>query len=274
MANTASYPIIVPKVGDLIVGTQTYTASDPVLDNPTRNFTVGSLVNLIPSIVPGGGTVTLVNFTSNIAAFSPTVVNGSTTPALSLNLNGGSAGQFLRQDGNWAVVPATGITSQQANEIIANNAKVGITTGQASGIVTNSSKISYTAAAAVAANTAKVGYTEALVSANTQVAANTAKNSITSAQSTAITVNTSKVGYTEAAVSANTSVYANTLKYSYPTADSNKLAGVQALANVNTINSSVTGEPTGSDVVLNIVSLTQAEYDAGTPVSTTFYVIT
>jgi len=42
----------------------------------------------------------------------------------------------------------------------------------------------------------------------------------------------------------------------------------------NTINSEVIGEPTGSDVVLNVVSLTQAEYNAGTPVATTFYVIT
>ena len=50
-------------------------------------------------------------------------------------------------------------------------------------------------AGAVAANTAKVGYTEALDSANTDVTANTAK-----------------VGYTEALVSANTDVAANTLK--------------------------------------------------------------
>jgi len=51
---------------------------------------------------------------------------------------------------------------------------------------------------AIVANTAKVGYADALVSANTDVAANTAK-----------------VGYTEAAVSANTDVAANTLKVSY-----------------------------------------------------------
>jgi hypothetical protein len=43
---------------------------------------------------------------------------------------------------------------------------------------------------------------------------------------------------------------------------------------VNTINTTVTGEPTGTDLVLNVVSLTQAEYDAGTPVSTTLYIIT
>jgi len=40
------------------------------------------------------------------------------------------------------------------------------------------------------------------------------------------------------------------------------------------VSSNTTGEPTGSDVVLNVVSLTQAEYDAGTPIATTFYLIT
>lgn len=40
------------------------------------------------------------------------------------------------------------------------------------------------------------------------------------------------------------------------------------------VNSYTTGEPTGSDTVSNIVSLTQAEYDAGTPVAGTAYIIT
>ena len=42
-------------------------------------------------------------------------------------------------------------------------------------------------------------------------------------------------------------------------------------ADGNVVLSDVTNEPTGSDNVLNIVSLTQAEYDAGTPVATTIY---
>ncbi|PKG42764.1 Lcl C-terminal domain-containing protein, partial [Psychroflexus sp. MES1-P1E] len=84
---------------------------------------------------------------------------------------------------------------------------------------------------AIALNTAKVGYTEALVSANTDVVANTAKDGITTqqsdaivantakegitaAQASAITENTVKVGYTEALVSANTDVVANTAKIS------------------------------------------------------------
>ena len=56
--------------------------------------------------------------------------------------------------------------------------------------------------------------------------------------------------------------------------DKTKLNGIATGAEVNTINSKTLGEPTGSDVVLNTVSLTQAEYDAGTPVATTFYIIT
>jgi len=40
------------------------------------------------------------------------------------------------------------------------------------------------------------------------------------------------------------------------------------------VKSVTASEPVGSDVVANIVSLTQAEYDAATPISTTFYIIT
>ena len=59
----------------------------------------------------------------------------------------------------------------------------------------------------------------------------------------------------------------------FTTADETKLDGIATGAEVNTIDSDTTGEPTGSDQVLNVVSLTQAEYNAGTPVATTLYVI-
>ena len=83
-----------------------------------------------------------------------------------------------------------------------------------------------------------------------------------------VNANNAKVSYTDASA-----VAANTAKVSYPSADSTKLSGIETNADVNTINSTVTGEPTGSDLVLNVVSLTQAEYDAGTKVATTLYVI-
>jgi len=55
------------------------------------------------------GTVTSVGFTSDIAAF----VVGASQPivsagVLTLNLTGGTAGQFLRQDGNWATISGGG----------------------------------------------------------------------------------------------------------------------------------------------------------------------
>lgn len=48
----------------------------------------------------------------------------------------------------------------------------------------------------------------------------------------------------------------------------------QLQEDTNKVNSIVAGEPTGSDKVINVVSLTQAEYDAGTKIATTFYIIT
>lgn len=68
-------------------------------------------------------------------------------------------------------------------------------------------------------------------------------------------------------------ISSNSLKNSYPSSDASKLSGISAGAQVNTINSTTTGELTGSDIITNIVSLTQAEYDAGTPISTTLYII-
>jgi hypothetical protein len=50
--------------------------------------------------------------------------------------------------------------------------------------------------------------------------------------------------------------------------------GVLALTSDITINSKTISEPSGSNQVTNIVSLTQAEYNSGTPISTTFYIIT
>jgi len=60
------------------------------------------------SAIPGGnpGTVTSVGLSTDIAAFqigsSPVTSNG----VIELNRQGGTVGQFLRQDGNWADVPA------------------------------------------------------------------------------------------------------------------------------------------------------------------------
>ena len=139
-------------------------------------------------------------------------------------------------------------------------------------------------ASAITANTAKVGYTDALVSANTDVTANTAKVGITTAQSNAITANTAKVGYTDALVSANTDVAANTAKVgittgqataitantaknTYPAADATKLAGIAAGAEVNVQSDWNQATTTADDFILNKPTIPTAANGSETKVT-------
>ena len=47
MADISAYPNIQPKIQDLVVGSETYVAGvAEVTGNPTRNFTVGAIVDL------------------------------------------------------------------------------------------------------------------------------------------------------------------------------------------------------------------------------------
>ena len=136
MSNILAYPAI-PEVSeaDLLI------ISDISEDgNPTRTVSVQALVGgstaplgltvngtsgaatLIDNIlnIPiytggGGGTVTNVSYSTNINAFAAGVTNSSSSPDITLTLNGGSVGQFLRQDGEWATVPSGGGTMSQWN---------------------------------------------------------------------------------------------------------------------------------------------------------------
>ena len=102
----------------------------------------------------------------------------------------------------------TGITSDQADAIVANTAKTGITSDQADAIVANTAKTGITSdqADAIVANTAKTGITSDQADA---IVANTAKTGITSDQSDAIVANTAKTGITSDQADA---IVANTAK--------------------------------------------------------------
>jgi len=119
MANTASYPIIVPKITDLIIGSQTYTEADPVLDNPTRNFTVGSLVNLIQAVVPGGGTVTSVGTVFTGDAYSAVVASPTTQPVITISPQG-TALQYINGLGNLITFPSAGGLTLTTNNTSGN----------------------------------------------------------------------------------------------------------------------------------------------------------
>ena len=129
----------------------------------------------------------------------------------------------------------------------------GITTDQSDAIVANTLKVGYTEAlvsanTAVVANTAKVGITTQQAS---DITSNTTKTGITTVQSDAIVANTLKVGYTEALVSANTDVSANTLKVGY----------TEALVSANTDVAANTAKYSKNEVdalIANLQSKTEA----------------
>ncbi|MDC1432322.1 DUF1566 domain-containing protein [Polaribacter sp.] len=117
---------------------------------------------------------------------------------------------------------------------------VGITGAQASAITANTAKVGYTDALVsanedVVANTEKVGITPAQTSA---ITANTAKVGITTSQASAITANTAKVGYTDALVSANEDVVANTEKVGITPAQTSAITANTAKVGITTAQAS------------------------------------
>lgn len=192
----------------------------------------------------------VLEWNNSATQFEPATVSGGATDTD--GLSEGSTNLYYteaRVAANSAVTANTakvGITTQQASDITANNAKVGITTAQANEIT---------------ANTAKVGITTQQAS---DITANNAKVGITTQQASDITANNAKISYTDASA-----VAANTAKNSYPSADSSKLAGIAAGAEVNTVDdvsggTGLTASPTTGSVVVNLdnTAVTAGSYTA------------
>jgi hypothetical protein len=102
MAEISSYPIITPKAQDVLVGTETYVAGvAEVLGNPTRGFTVQSIVDL--AVVGTYLSVTGGTIAGNLS------VDGS----LTLKVNSGFAN----------------ISTDVTGTIFIGNSSAGVTTG-------------------------------------------------------------------------------------------------------------------------------------------------
>ena len=161
------------------------------------------------------GNVTATAFIGNGSQLTNLPVTSVNTQTGDVVLNTGDIAEGTnkyytdaRVEANSAVVANTskvGITQAQSDAIVANSAKVGITTQQATDIQTNNNKVG-----------------------------------ITTDQANAIVSNTAKVGITTDQANA---IVANTAKNSYPTDDATKLLGIEAGAEVNTVDSvnSLTG---------------------------------
>tara|TARA_R110000868_G_scaffold356077_1_gene617635 strand:- start:577 stop:1077 length:501 start_codon:yes stop_codon:yes gene_type:complete len=93
MAKISTYVVHVPKAEDIILGTQVYTESDPVLDNPTRNFTAQSIANLasagttnvIPAFSATGLVDSLISQDNNSIVYIGTQASGTRFTNTSVN---------------------------------------------------------------------------------------------------------------------------------------------------------------------------------------------
>ena len=131
MAIIYSYPTEAnPALSDLLIGTDVGTKG-----NPTKSFTIGSIVALVGSNVPGGGTLTQINTVGSTfinLVGGPITTTGSITASLSA---GGtpSATTFLRGDNTWATPDIPAAVSYVIRSVQAgNNANILLTGSDAS----------------------------------------------------------------------------------------------------------------------------------------------
>lgn len=131
MAIIYSYPTEAnPALSDLLIGTDVGTKG-----NPTKSFTIGSIVALVGSNVPGGGTVTQINTVGSTfidLVGGPITTTGSITASLSA---GGtpSVTTFLRGDNTWATPDIPAAVSYVIRSVQAgNNANILLTGSDAS----------------------------------------------------------------------------------------------------------------------------------------------
>jgi len=126
MAIIYSYPTDPnPSLSDLIIGTDVSSTG-----NPTKSFTIGSIVALVQSNVPGGGTMTQINTAGTTfidLIGGPITTSGTITASLSA---GGtpSISTFLRGDNTWATPDIPAATSYVIRSVQAgNNANILLT---------------------------------------------------------------------------------------------------------------------------------------------------
>ena len=206
-----SYQAVIRGANNALVTNQQVGMQISILQGSTAVYeetqTPTSNTNGLVSLEIGTGTVISGSFTAIDWSADTYFIKTETDPTGGTNYTITGTSQLLS-------VPFAlyAKTSSDAGAVAANTAKVGYTEELVSAntaVAANTAKVGYTEAAvsantAVAANTAKVGYTEAAVTANTSVAANTAKVGITTEQAYEIIVNTAKVGYTQPIYTVNT----------------------------------------------------------------------
>jgi len=90
MANISSYPSKTPKLGDIMIFSETYdvNAASPVVGNPTKSTSVSGIGAAISPTIATGTINTIAMFTTaNKTGDSPIVYDGSSSTTITGDLN-------------------------------------------------------------------------------------------------------------------------------------------------------------------------------------------
>ena len=217
-ANTAKVGITSQQASDITtnnakVGITTQQAADIVTNNAKVGITTQQASDITTNNAKVGITTTQADeITANTAK-----VGITTEQANAITANTAKVGITTQQASDITTNNAkVGITTQQASDITANNAKVGITTTQANNITTNNAKISFDSTSST-----KLAGIETGAEVNTVDSVNGQTGAVS--LSTSNVSEGTNLYYTDARVTANSSVAANTAKVTYPSADSTKV---------------------------------------------------
>lgn len=227
-ANTAKVGITTQQSSDITtnnakVGITTQQAADIV----TNNAKVGITTQQASDITTNNSKVGITTTQADAITANTAKVGITTSQANEITANTAKVGITTQQASDITTNNAkVGITTQQASDITANNAKVGITTTQANNITTNNAKISFDSASST-----KLAGIETGAEVNTVDSVNGQTGAV-SLSTTNVSEGTN-LYYTDARVTANSSVAANTAKISYNATDSTKVGYISITQSVD-----------------------------------------
>ena len=191
--------------------------SDDITEGTSNLYYTDARVSANSSVTANTAKVGITTQQASDITTNNAKVGITTTQADAITANTAKVGITTEQaNAITANTAKVGITTQQANDITANNAKVGITTTQANNITTNNAKISFDSASST-----KLAGIETGAEVNTVDSVNGQTGAV-SLSTTNINEGTN-LYYTDARVTANSDVVANTAKVTYPSADSTKV---------------------------------------------------
>ena len=217
-ANTAKVGITTQQSSDITtnnakVGITNQQAADIV----TNNAKVGITTQQASDITTNNAKVGITTTQADAITANTAKVGITTDQANAITTNTAKVGITTQQASDITTNNAkVGITTQQASDITTNNAKVGITTTQANNITTNNAKISFDSASST-----KLAGIETGAEVNTVDSVNGQTGAV-SLSTTNVSEGTN-LYYTDARVTANSSVAANTAIISYNATDSTKV---------------------------------------------------